>query len=71
MYMSNYDCHIVHRAEEASVAPSEMGSNQDGHRSDKDKGPLDLTAIYAMPDKKKKLDKQSPASLESVFGKMN
>ncbi|CAH3161319.1 unnamed protein product [Pocillopora meandrina] len=55
------------RAEEASVAPSEMRSNQDGHRSDKDKGPLDPTAIYAMPDKKKKLDKQSPASLESVF----
>ncbi|CAH3161284.1 unnamed protein product, partial [Pocillopora meandrina] len=27
------------RAEEASVAPSEMRSNQDGHRSDKDKGP--------------------------------
>nr|XP_058947005.1 uncharacterized protein LOC131774927 [Pocillopora verrucosa] len=67
MHMSNYDCHIVHRAEEASVAPSEMRSNQDGHRSDKDKGPLDPTAIYAMPDKKKKLDKRSPASLESVF----
>ena len=71
MHMSNYDCHIVHRAEEASVALSEMRSNRDGHRSDKDKGPLDLTAIYAMPDKKKKLYKQSPASLESVFGKMN
>ena len=71
MCMLNCDYYILHRAGEASVAPSEMRPNQDEHRDTKKKGPLDPTAIYAVPDKKKKFSQQSPQSHGAALGKIN